>query len=600
MEGSDLSFLGAGPQAKGFLCVFCKEPYSVPVGDFDKFKDHISDVHNMHNEFEILLAVQFLNSEENDEIIERNKSKLDKSAMEIGPVLQNKICIFCKEKTSITDKIINKHMELCHKLYFGYKIIAAVNLLTELEKERILRRVRNKAEEKDQFKPKSIWKFSNKWPCKFCGRIFKTELSHTAHISFRCNLCGKCFNKLEGLKAHTLKIKNSPHISCLKPSYTCEKCGKGFQNQTILENHMKNKCFRPVLKCEDCQKLFISLLIFKQHKKRRRTCKRQDTQCANCMEWFPFPSYVMKHKIADDCQSIIKCEKCGASFKENRYKMHMRKAKNCQLNNEVKTQTNLKCKICLKRFRNEKCLQIHNNTKKRRCQQRIECSKCGRKIKEGQYEHHMSKSCILEQCEKCGGKFSAFLLKHHLEKTTSCAEVTCVICENKYRAFSKFNIHLEKVHEMKPTHKSGTYLAKVNGVHILCGHCNETFQSTDLMITHAETHIEKGQFKCSKCEKLFINITYMARHEKAHAPEDMKCEFCNKEFISKVSLASHRHLMHMQRFKCNVCGKQYLQEQKFREHIERYHDGVGFSINERKMDIKRNYDEDESNLNIKS
>ena len=275
MEGTTASLVLGQAQPKQFLCVFCKDPHFVPVGDFDKFKYHLSENHKIHNELEIVLAVQFLDAEENEEIVIKIRSRWKSSLIAAGYVSQQKkvCCIFCKELPSIHNEKVNEHMKSLHKLYFGNKTMIAVTLLTELEKMRILQRVRNKAEHKDEFKEKGIWNSSKKKRlCRFCGKRFKTEMKQTAHESFRCNICGKCFMRQESLKSHTLNKKNA-YRPCLKPSYNCEKCGKGFEKETRLETHMQQKCFRQAIKCEDCEQ-FFTLGLFNVHKKRRRTCKK--------------------------------------------------------------------------------------------------------------------------------------------------------------------------------------------------------------------------------------------------------------------------------------------------------------------------------------
>merc|ERR1719320_44212 len=74
------SFLGTmAPHqqvAKSFYCVFCREIASLRMGDFPQFQQHMEGVHKVYYEYDILLAVNFIERSEKDTIIERVKRKV--------------------------------------------------------------------------------------------------------------------------------------------------------------------------------------------------------------------------------------------------------------------------------------------------------------------------------------------------------------------------------------------------------------------------------------------------------------------------------------------------------------------------------------------
>ena len=93
--------LGLVPQqqqqvAKSFYCVFCRDIASLRMGDFAQFQQHMEGVHRVHYEYDILLAVNFIERAEKDAIIERVKRKVggggeeevvvEKKKVEIKPV----------------------------------------------------------------------------------------------------------------------------------------------------------------------------------------------------------------------------------------------------------------------------------------------------------------------------------------------------------------------------------------------------------------------------------------------------------------------------------------------------------------------------------
>ena len=62
--------------AKSFYCVFCREIASLRMGDFPQFQQHMEGVHKVYYEYDILLAVNFIERSEKDTIIERVKRKV--------------------------------------------------------------------------------------------------------------------------------------------------------------------------------------------------------------------------------------------------------------------------------------------------------------------------------------------------------------------------------------------------------------------------------------------------------------------------------------------------------------------------------------------
>merc|ERR1719318_505642 len=66
-----------GPPAKTFFCVFCRDIVSLAVGNLVQFKTHMETGHQIFYEFDILLALNFIDRKEKEKIIDTVKSKVN-------------------------------------------------------------------------------------------------------------------------------------------------------------------------------------------------------------------------------------------------------------------------------------------------------------------------------------------------------------------------------------------------------------------------------------------------------------------------------------------------------------------------------------------
>ena len=61
--------------AKTFFCVFCKDIAALVVGNLEVFRRHMISVHQVFYQFEILLAINFIDKEGKQKIIESVEDK---------------------------------------------------------------------------------------------------------------------------------------------------------------------------------------------------------------------------------------------------------------------------------------------------------------------------------------------------------------------------------------------------------------------------------------------------------------------------------------------------------------------------------------------
>ena len=105
-------------------------------------------------------------------------------------------------------------------------------------------------------------KIEKKWTCSICSKKFCNEDDLNLHntnehkkIEYKCDFCGKEFDKKHNLKRH-LEARNIQ---------TCEICGLIFCNKTDIHFHKKSEHKHEKFKCDHCQKEFDKKYNLKRH-----------------------------------------------------------------------------------------------------------------------------------------------------------------------------------------------------------------------------------------------------------------------------------------------------------------------------------------------
>ncbi|XP_061562282.1 zinc finger protein 501-like isoform X3 [Phycodurus eques] len=85
---------------------------------------------------------------------------------------------------------------------------------------------------------------------------------------------------------------------------------------------------------------------------------------------------------------------------------------------------------------------------------------------------------------------------------------------------------------------------------------------------------DNTHFKCSQCDKSFINTATLKRHMMIHKGEKtFNCSFCGKRFNQKVHLIKHTRTHTGEKpFSCTVCGMRLSQKEYLKVHM-RTHTG---------------------------
>ena len=130
-----------------------------------------------------------------------------------------------------------------------------------------------------EYKLKRKYRRPRKFPCAKCGKCFSTQKEANCHFkdthpSVKCDFCDRFFSCPASMLKH--------RYSHLETMVECETCGKGFQFQSQLKEHLRTHqtigdwvCFKP--QCRERFKRESELVahLFKHH-----TTKYKCDQCA--------------------------------------------------------------------------------------------------------------------------------------------------------------------------------------------------------------------------------------------------------------------------------------------------------------------------------
>ncbi|KAK3088874.1 hypothetical protein FSP39_024850 [Pinctada imbricata] len=405
--------------------------------------------------------------------------------------------------------------------------------------------------------------------CKKCRKGFATKLgveNHEARCTKDiCTNCQKVFDSTELLCKHIPTCKGEDDSK--KVRYSCNICGKSFQNQAYLIRHQETHTGK--FQCPKCEKVFIGNEELKKHQKFcTATAAIQEEgsiRCDICFEEFTSAKYYKDHYIIHTHK--YHCEKCGKYFKKiGTLHSHL-----CQVvpNSE-------RCPICGKMFSSSKYCMIHQKIQHNI---KLNCNRCNNTFEEKRaYLYHM---CIDDEgrerpfnkitteiekhvCHVCGRDFvsTSNLNKHmkiHGEKN-----IECPICHKRFHHAEYLKVHIEGKHEKRQKFQ--------------CSHCGKVLTSKPGLVTHIKNfHAEsKVVYPCPKCGKMFTQKGNLKTHMYSHATERaFRCSYCQKTFKYPDQLNKHllTHTME-QKLECEICEKQFTKEYDLKRHKETFHSGM--------------------------
>ena len=482
-----------GSTQKTFFCVFCEDAFCFVVGDSVSFKTHFEMVHKTFSEYEILLAVHFIEDYEKKNIIANVLAKLKgerTSQEELDGTGETDNAIETVKKTEQTYVIspTYKSQQTQTQSLNDEKQIETQNIninqqfpsLEFVQTSETCKEIQTQENNDiDDFQQQFQTEQKNSNPTVNSELVVAEYLESACGCN--CTKCKKCLQKL--------------------PIFTCIKCGMEFKREGLLNMHSKKKWGCKTLwrgsgkiACNKCDKVFRGKRGLEIHTNMKYSCILERKKvCGICGKEFKFPIQLEQHnKKINACYAESKCDNCGKVFKqkgkferhtENRNKYGCdRKCKSC--GKELRSSKYLaihlkdgckrlkfcmvdrskvmnlkntnKCEICLTTFKTNTGLRVHRK-REMKCDPRLECGLCGLKLLEEKYLIHIGKPCKVLECQTCGKKFEYQSdLKRHKKRNEgvgrnkSCAWIKGMFpCESCYRFFQTKHYllkHMSKKH----------------------------------------------------------------------------------------------------------------------------------------------------------
>lgn len=343
------------------------------------------------------------------------------------------------------------------------------------------------AKQKHKTATKRAKKFNLEKPfkCDKCGKRFnkicnlkRHDVIHTGVLNYACEHCALKFKRSVDLKQH---INNHHPELAARTKYRCDNCDLTFRSSTELKKHQATEHEDKQYHCLHCSVYFRHLSEFEKHAAHMHTdvwsknltssMYRCSYSCADCGRLFDRRNNLKRHRIVHSEEYTFSCNVCSKQFKAaQNLKAHL------ELHVAVQTGEMYPCDICEKSFTMRRGLARHIrnvHTEENKC---VFCDICdgAYSSKKKLAEHMISHSANRPwSCEECGKSFhqASQLRAHELNHQAESPQLECDICYKRFR----------RPHDLK---------------------------------RHIQLHIETPQFICTRCTRIYQSQSGLAKHLK--------------------------------------------------------------------------------------
>ncbi|OCT59032.1 zinc finger protein 646 [Xenopus laevis] len=409
------------------------------------------------------------------------------------------------------------------------------------------------------------------------------------HLSHICGFCGKTYDDLGSLEAHSLshadeeppadkstvcakedledtnvqadidtKQEEEEEINPAEPSkndepqerpFTCDKCGKSYRHGGSLVNHKKTHLVGN-FKCFVCSRQYPNLAAFRNHLRHHPKCKKE-TSYSNIQELQAQSPHngvpsgdTGELLISSSASSVPLPDPYASQENTNEYSNPLYNNINTSLQN--RSSVHLPSQTHKTRY---KSLSRHGGVRSARISGRRRRLVAARSLDESAQNASKRDSPNASEtsdrpfqiCQFCGKVFLFVdeLLKHLSE---SCDSSKCNKENGSTNTVNQVDIRerpplsLSRVGQNRETEEASLQRP------FRCEVCGRSYRHAGSLINHKQTH-KTGIFRCAICQKPFFNLMAMKNHNRIHFElKRHKCLDCSKAFRLRKQLETHQRI----------------------------------------------------------
>ena len=371
---------------------------------------------------------------------------------------------------------------------------------------------------------------TNPWYCSLCNKHFLRSEHYTRHIEvhgdskdFQCSTCNKCFTTLDLFSKHRMN-----HCLNLRNEiFNCHLCDQSFVDKTSLDAHVAIHKMNSFLHCELCEKDFMQRDLYDAH------MKQHDDKALLSQQAPENHEILFTQEKSDNnrksCEyDIYKCHKCAEKYNLlEDLEMHYEMSESC---------LEIVCTECQVEFQNVGELCKH-----------LETSIVISTTSVAATDELNEKIFVCRFCKRGFHVLPSF--SEHMKIHCSEKPIKCPKCKENFDSEDKLRIHTKLVHK-----SVSTALTKYP-----CVECGFMFSDSAQLKKHVKcVHISEKTFRCLPCSRTFQERAELEKHflTKPHEKKAFQCGYIMNAPIEKVDKQLH----------CGICEKIFMNVRELKKH----------------------------------